>query len=459
MTVECAENAVDKNMDNDPRLLNVLCMNACNANGLCFNAQCMCNPGYDNPDCSYIDSKPPRITALYDTICEVTGSQTCPKELAITGRNFYKSNKLRCRYGNTIVNAVWLGGDTVLCAIPLETYSNVEHETVNLQVTNDYTDDNEWSNTVPFIFYNGACWACNASSQNCGPNPNSCRINNVCYLANHVNVPENSCQICAPSNNALDWTYSYTNEMVCGPKFSQRTYDYTIYCEALKDTQLISVYASNSRAVNDQNYRVTYSIKHNVNHPEVEEFYKINNITGVISALVDINHAKLSNGMNYNIGNPLTYNGFFMVRAFDNHGNFAESNIVIELRGTASDGTCNVPKPLIFNTTIQENATIGTPLVKIINPLLNSRTYSWWYEDNANGQFGINSTTGDVWVAKPLDYEEQKIYKMQVRDTDSDGLWYLIDYTINILDINEPPSSISLSGLSVVENKVGAQSK
>jgi len=29
MPVECAENAVDKNMDDDPRLLNVLCMNAC----------------------------------------------------------------------------------------------------------------------------------------------------------------------------------------------------------------------------------------------------------------------------------------------------------------------------------------------------------------------------------------------------------------------------------------------
>jgi hypothetical protein len=121
--------------------------------------------------------------------------------------------------------------------------------------------------------------------------------------------------------------------------------------EALKDTQLITVRASNARASNDPNYRITYSIKHNVDHPEVEEFYKINNITGVISALVDINHDKLSGGMNYNIGNPLTYNGFFMVRAIDNHGNFAESNVVIELRGTSSDGTCNAPKPVTFNVT------------------------------------------------------------------------------------------------------------
>ncbi len=456
MTVECAENAVDKNMDDDQRLVNVLCMNACNGNGLCFNAQCMCSAGYGNPDCSYVDGKPPRVTALYDTICEVSGAGSCPRELAITGKNFYKSNRLRCRYGNTIVNAIWLGGDSVVCAVPMEVYKDAEYETVNLQVTNDYTNPNEWSNIVPFIFYNGACWSCNASTRACGPNPNSCRINDVCYHKDHVNAPDNACQICDPTKSTSAWTYSYTNQLLCSPFFEQRTYDYTIYCEALKDTQLITVRASNSRAVNDPNYRITYSIKHNVNHSEVEEFYKINNITGVISALVDINHEKLSNGMNYNIGNPLTYNGFFMVRAIDNFGNFAESNVVIELRGTAADGTCSAPKAITFNNTIYENATIGTPLVKIIEPDLNVRTYSWWFEDNANGKFGINATTGNVWVAKPLDYEEQQTYKMQVRATDTYGLWYLINYIVNILDVNEAPTTLSLSGLSVVEHKIGA---
>jgi hypothetical protein len=455
MTVECTENAVDKNMDDDPRLLNVLCMNACNGNGQCFNAQCMCDAGYANPDCSYIDGKPPRITGIFDTICEVSGAGTCPRELAVTGKNFYKSKKLRCKYNDLVVNAIWLGGDTVLCAVPLEVYANAEYETVNLQVTNDIDNPNELSNKVPFIFYNGACWACNASTQTCGPNQNSCRINDICYLKDHVNAPENSCQICDPTKNALDWTYSYTNTHLCGPYFKQRTYDYTIYCEALKDIQLITVSASNDRAANDPNYRITYSIKHNVDHPEIEEFYKINNITGVISTLDTINHAKLSGGMNYNIGNPLTYNGFFMVRAVDNQGNFAESNVVIELRGTAADGTCNAPKPITFNITISENATIGTPLVKIVEPMLTAKTYSWWFEDNANGKFGINSTTGDVWVAKTLDYEDQIVYKMQVRATDTDGLWYLIEYIVNILNVNEPPKSINLSDLKVVEGKAG----
>ncbi len=456
MTVECAEHAVERDMDNDQRLLNVLCMNACNGYGLCFNAQCMCDAGYANPDCSYIDGKPPRISGLYDTMCEVTGAGDCPKELAVTGKNFYKSSKLRCRFGETMVNAIWLGGDTVVCAVPLETYRNAEYETVNLQVTNDYTNDAEWSNVVPFIFYNGACWSCNASSRNCGPNPQSCRINDVCYLANHVNDPDNACQICDPTKSTTSWTYSYGNKMLCSPFFEQRTYDHTIYCEALKDTQLITVRATNARAANDPNYRITYSIKHNVNHSEVEEFYKINDITGVISALVDINHARLSGGMDYNIGNPLTYNGFFMVRATDNFGNIAESNVVIELRGTAADGTCNAPKPVTFNNILFENTTIGTPLVKIVEADLTARTYSWWFEDNANGKFGINTTSGEVWVAKPLDYEEQNLYKMQVRATDNYGLWYLINYVVNILNVNEAPSILTLSGLSVVEHKVGA---
>jgi hypothetical protein len=457
MTVECAENAVDKDMDDDPRLLNVLCMNACNGNGQCFNAKCMCDAGFANPDCSYMDGVAPRITGLFDTICEVSGAGVCPRELAVTGKNFYKSSKLRCKYNDLVVNAIWLGGDSVLCAIPLESYAKAEYETVNLQITNDITNPNEWSNIVPFIFYNGACWACNTSIQKCNPNPDSCRINNVCYHKDHVNAPDNVCQICDPTKNALDWTYSYTNAHLCGPVFDKQTYDYTIYCEAAKDAPLVTVHAVNTEAANDQSYRITYSIKHNVQHPEVEEFYKIDNITGVISTLDLISHASLSGGMNYNIGNPLTYNGFFMVRAVDNFGNFAEANVVIELRGTSSDGTCIAPKPIMFNVTIAENATINTPLVKIVETsYINAKTYSWWFEDGANGKFGINSTTGDVWIAKTLDYEEQQIYKMQARVTDTEGLWYLIDYIVNILNVNEPPSSINLSGLSVIEGKVGA---
>jgi hypothetical protein len=457
MTVECADYAVEKDMDDDTRLLNVLCMNACNGNGKCFNAKCTCDAGYGNPDCSYLDGKAPRITALYDTICEVTGAGSCPRELAVTGRNFFKSNKLRCRYGSTIVNAVWLGGDSVLCAVPMEVYKNAEYETVNLQVSNDFENVNEWSNSVPFIFYNGACWSCNATARLCGPNPDSCRINDVCYHKDHVNAPDNLCQICDPVKSASSWTYSYANAHLCGPVFDKKSYDYTIYCEAVKDTPLVTVNAVNPEAANDPNYRITYEIKHNVDHPEVEEFYKIDGITGVISALVTINHAKLSGGMDYNIGNPLTYNGFFMVRAVDNAGNFAEANVVIELRGTAVDGTCNAPQLVAFNFTVAENAPIGTPLATITETMLTTaKSYSWWSEDGANGKFGINASTGVVWVAKPLDYEEQHQYKMQARITDADGLWYLVDYTVNILDVNEPPSSIGLSGLSVVENKVGA---
>ena len=457
MTVECADYAVEKDMDDDTRLLNVLCLNACNGNGKCFNAKCTCDAGFSNPDCSYIDGKPPRITALYDTVCEVSGAGSCPRELAVTGRNFYKSSKLRCRYGSTIVNAVWLGGDSVLCAVPMEVYMKAEYETVNLQVTNDFENPNEWSNIVPFIFYNGACWNCNASTRICGPNPDSCRINDVCYHKGHVNAPDNVCQICDPLKSAMEWTYSYTNTHMCAPTFDKQTYDHTIYCEAAKDTPLITVKAVNPEAAKDPNYRITYSIKHNVDHPEVEEFYKIDNITGVISALVTINHAQLSNGMNYNIGNPLTYNGFFMVRAVDNANNFAEANVVIELRGTAVDGTCNAPVLPTFNTTITENATIGTTLTTINeNSYLTAKTFTWWNEDGANGKFGINQTTGVVWVAKPLDYEEQSVYKMQARVTDNEGLWYLIDYTVNVLNVNEPPMMLTLSGSSVVEDKIGA---
>jgi hypothetical protein len=101
---------------------------------------------------------------------------------------------------------------------------------------------------------------------------------------------------------------------------------------------------------------------------------------------------------------------------------------------------------------VAENAAIGTFLVKVVDPNNAAvKTYDWWFEDNANGAFAINATTGAITVAKALDYETQKSYAMQVRVTDADKLWTLTDVAINVTNVNEPPSDIVLSNTAIPE--------
>lgn len=151
-------------------------------------------PGFLNADCSHEVGKRPTITGLYDTVCEISGHGSCPKELAVTGTNFLKSpNQLKCRFDDIVVKAVFLGGDALVCAMPLKAMHDMmmaaqeDQKTVTLQVTNNYDVDDEavaeWSPPVTFTFFNSLCVVCaEGTNQVCTPNPDSCKIDGICHL-------------------------------------------------------------------------------------------------------------------------------------------------------------------------------------------------------------------------------------------------------------------------------------
>ncbi|MGC4098880.1 MAG: cadherin domain-containing protein [Nitrospira sp.] len=105
--------------------------------------------------------------------------------------------------------------------------------------------------------------------------------------------------------------------------------------------------------------------------------------------------------------------------------------------------------------TVAENAANGTVVgtISAVDPDAgDTKTYS--LTDSAGGRFAIDSATGVVTVANGslLDYESAASHMVTVRVMDSGGLTYDETFTINLLNVNEAPTDLSLSANTVAEN-------
>ncbi len=104
---------------------------------------------------------------------------------------------------------------------------------------------------------------------------------------------------------------------------------------------------------------------------------------------------------------------------------------------------------------VAENATTGTVVgtVSGTDPdASDTKTYS--LTDTAGGRFAINASTGEVMVADGslLNYENAASHSLTVQVTDSGGQSYTETFTINLTNVNEGPTDLSLSANSVAEN-------
>ena len=81
-------------------------------------------------------------------------------------------------------------------------------------------------------------------------------------------------------------------------------------------------------------------------------------------------------------------------------------------------------------------------------------TQSYSLTNTAGGRFAINASTGEITVADGtlLDYESATSHSVTVRVTDAGGLTYDETFAINLTNVNETPTDLSLSANSVAEN-------
>ena len=109
----------------------------------------------------------------------------------------------------------------------------------------------------------------------------------------------------------------------------------------------------------------------------------------------------------------------------------------------------------LSNNTIDENSSNGSVVgsVSTTDPDA-GETFTYALLDNASGRFAVDTNTGQITVANGglLDYETNTNHNVTVEVTDSSGNTYSEIFNINVNDINENPTDLSLSNNTIDEN-------
>ena len=106
----------------------------------------------------------------------------------------------------------------------------------------------------------------------------------------------------------------------------------------------------------------------------------------------------------------------------------------------------------LSQTSSAENLPIGTVVGTLSSTCLNpSNTFIYWVGGLNWGSFTISGN--QLKTSAIFNYESKSSYSIRIRSTDAVGQWFEKDFTINVTDVNERPTNISLSASSVTENQ------
>jgi len=139
------------------------------------------------------------------------------------------------------------------------------------------------------------------------------------------------------------------------------------------------------------------------------------------------------------------------VKTDDQNSGIFEEQFIIDV--------LNVNEPPTVQTasfSLAENSVNNTPVgtVAASDPDDDDRLIYSITAGNGDGVFGIGSGTGEIFVAdnSTLDFETTQSYVLTVAVTDPGALSDDVAITVNISNVNDPPTDITLSNNSVNEN-------
>ncbi len=107
----------------------------------------------------------------------------------------------------------------------------------------------------------------------------------------------------------------------------------------------------------------------------------------------------------------------------------------------------------IDDFSVNENVANGTVVGQVTATDVDAdETLTYSLLDDDNGRFAIDSSTGEITVAdgSQLDHETDTTHSVRVQVTDAAGLTSEQDYTIQVGDVNEAPTAVSLAVDSAV---------
>ena len=141
------------------------------------------------------------------------------------------------------------------------------------------------------------------------------------------------------------------------------------------------------------------------------------------------------------------------VRSTDSKGAYVEKTLVLNPSNAPTD-------IFLTGSSVAENQPVGTFVGYVAATDLDpDETFTYELFDNAvypsNALFAIDGQ-GRLTTSAMLDFEAGATRQINVRVTDSGGWMFTKPLTITVNNLNEAPTDIALSNLTVVENQVGA---
>lgn len=107
--------------------------------------------------------------------------------------------------------------------------------------------------------------------------------------------------------------------------------------------------------------------------------------------------------------------------------------------------------------TVKENASAGTTVGQVTTKDVDKgEKFTYSLTDDAGGRFTIDSKTGYIKVAQgaDLDFEKDADHDVKVQVKDSGGNTYDETFTVQVKNVNEKPTDLTLAGGTVKENSV-----
>ncbi|BFZ01819.1 hypothetical protein BsWGS_04858 [Bradybaena similaris] len=189
----------------DVSVLDLMCLNDCNARGNCSQGICVCQKNFAGVDCSVNLTAPPSCNIFPHQFCDVD-QEDCTT-VTVTGGPFVDSPDLACLFqkidyqfsedettsSTTVVKATFISYEIIVCTLPFLASFNISVR--NLATIN--------SATVARLVYSLQCFQCDSAT--CHIKPKYCFINNTCYRVADAS-PLNPDLVCEPQRNISQWT-------------------------------------------------------------------------------------------------------------------------------------------------------------------------------------------------------------------------------------------------------------
>uniref|UniRef100_UPI0035131745 T9SS type B sorting domain-containing protein n=1 Tax=Winogradskyella sp. TaxID=1883156 RepID=UPI0035131745 len=106
---------------------------------------------------------------------------------------------------------------------------------------------------------------------------------------------------------------------------------------------------------------------------------------------------------------------------------------------------------ILSNLSVEENSSISTFISQLTIVDVDSGNYFISVDDDSNFEIDSNLDISSLLTSKSFDFESKSSYPIDIT-VDQDGLIFTKSFNVQVIDVNEMPTSLTLTNTSVDEN-------